>query len=82
MKHVALLRGVNVGGNNRVPMADLRALAEGLGWSDASTYINSGNLVFDVPRTSTRVLADELEAAIASDIGVTCRTLVLAGSGR
>jgi uncharacterized protein (DUF1697 family) len=43
---IALLRGVNVGGHKRVPMAELRALAAGLGWSDAQTYVQSGNLVF------------------------------------
>lgn len=43
---VALLRGINVGGGNRLAMADLRATAESLGWTDVSTYIQSGNLVF------------------------------------
>lgn len=80
MKHVALLRGVNVGGNNKVPMADLRRVAEGLGWDGVSTYINSGNLFFDAPRGSTRAYAEQLEAAIAEHIGVTCRALVLTAS--
>ncbi len=44
---IALLRGINVGGHNKVPMADLRALCEGdLGWRDVESYIQSGNLVF------------------------------------
>ena len=45
--HVALLRGVNVGGHRKVPMAQLRAVAEGLGLENARTYVASGNLVFD-----------------------------------
>lgn len=43
---VALLRGVNVGGNKRVPMAQLRILAQRLGWAHVATYLQSGNLVF------------------------------------
>ena len=42
---VALLRGINVGGHGKLPMADLRAIAEGLGYGDVATYIQSGNLV-------------------------------------
>ncbi len=44
--HIALLRGVNVGGNKKVAMADLRAFVEALGFKDARTLLNSGNLVF------------------------------------
>ena len=43
---VALLRAVNVGGT-KLPMADLRALLEGLGLTDVRTYLQSGNAVFD-----------------------------------
>lgn len=46
---VALLRGVNVGGANKVPMAGLRALAAGFGWTGVRSYIASGNLVFAAP---------------------------------
>lgn len=44
---IVLLRGVNVGGNNRVPMADLRAACEKEGFANTRTYVNSGNLVVD-----------------------------------
>ena len=43
--HVVLMRGVNVGGHNRLPMADLRALLGGLGYTDVATYLQSGNAV-------------------------------------
>jgi len=46
MKYLLLLRGVNVGGNHRVPMADLRALFTAAGCTDVHSYINSGNLFF------------------------------------
>ncbi len=47
MKYVALLRGINVGGNNRVEMKKLKAVFESLSCSNVSTYINSGNVIFE-----------------------------------
>jgi uncharacterized protein (DUF1697 family) len=45
--YVILLRGINVGGKNKVPMADLRKCLEGLGFSNVSTYIASGNVILE-----------------------------------
>ena len=47
MKCVLLLRGINVGGKNKVPMADLRNMISSLGYENVITYINSGNILFD-----------------------------------
>lgn len=47
MKYIALLRGINVGGHKRVEMKKLRALFESLGCINVSTYINSGNILFE-----------------------------------
>ena len=47
MKFIALLRGINVGGNNKVPMADLKLCFEELGFENVQTYINSGNVIFN-----------------------------------
>ena len=44
---IALLRGINVTGKNKIPMAELRSLAAGLGWRSVNTYIQSGNVVFE-----------------------------------
>ncbi|HEY2430218.1 MAG TPA: DUF1697 domain-containing protein [Acidimicrobiales bacterium] len=63
---VALLRGVNVGGKNALPMADLRAIATGCGHTAVRTYIQSGNLVFDSATTSTAEVAEQLQSAIAA----------------
>ena len=43
MKHIALLRGINVGGNRKILMADLRSLFEELGYTNVETYIQSGS---------------------------------------
>ncbi|MBI5852253.1 MAG: DUF1697 domain-containing protein [Planctomycetes bacterium] len=67
-RFLALLRGINVGGRNALPMAELRALGEELGWSNLRTYIQSGNLVFAAKRSGRDVerrLEDELEAGLA-----------------
>ena len=47
MKYAVLLRGINVGGNNKVVMSELRELVRQLGYEQVETYINSGNLFFD-----------------------------------
>lgn len=62
---VALLRAVNVGGKTMLPMAELKALAEGLGWTDAKTLLQSGNLVFRAegePDALEKALEDAIEA--------------------
>ena len=48
-RHVALLRGINVGKAKRIAMADLRALVADLGYRDVGTLLNSGNVVFTAP---------------------------------
>jgi uncharacterized protein (DUF1697 family) len=75
--HVALLRGINVGGHNRVPMPELRNLMTGLGHTDVATYIQSGNSVFTSDETDTTKLADELQQAIAGQLGVDCGVVVI-----
>jgi uncharacterized protein (DUF1697 family) len=61
--HVALLRGINVGGRNKVAMADLRKVVESLGHGDVATYIQSGNVVFTSNHTDTAAIAGELGRA-------------------
>ncbi|HJR26220.1 MAG TPA: DUF1697 domain-containing protein [Acidimicrobiales bacterium] len=66
-RYVALLRGINVGGKNKVAMADLREAVEGDGHTDVTTYIASGNVLFtsDAP---ARTLEDRLEAALEAKL--------------
>ena len=47
MKYVLLLRGINVGGKNKVAMSDLKDMISKLGYENVITYINSGNIIFD-----------------------------------
>jgi uncharacterized protein (DUF1697 family) len=67
-KWIALLRGINVGGRNAVPMAALRALCAGLGWREVETFIQSGNVVFEAGGPPG-ALESELEGALDARFG-------------
>lgn len=76
--HVALLRGINVGGAGKLPMAQLREVLEGLGHRDVATYIQSGNAVFSPgSRAGPQALARALEDAIEAAAGFRPATVVL-----
>jgi uncharacterized protein (DUF1697 family) len=74
-RRVALLRGVNVGGNKRVAMADLRSLLTGLGYDDVRTHLQSGNAVFSSSSSAGR-LAAQIERALAAELRLQCRVIV------
>ncbi|MCK8434984.1 DUF1697 domain-containing protein [Streptomyces sp. D2-8] len=67
--YAALLRGINVGGSRKVPMADLRTLLAGLGHDDVRTYLQSGQAVFSAGHGSEESLADEIAQAIDKRFG-------------
>jgi uncharacterized protein (DUF1697 family) len=69
-RHIALLRGINVGGKNKLPMQVLRALLEDLGCTAITTYIQSGNAVFDCSAGKAKTLSTDLAAAIAAELGL------------
>lgn len=74
----ALLRGINVGKTKRIAMADLRAAIADLGYLDAQTLLNSGNVVFQAPSdTVPAEAAARIQVKIAETLGVTSRVTVL-----
>lgn len=77
---MALLRAVNVGGRNRIAMADLRGLLEGLGYGEVRTHLQSGNAVFTTTTTTTgrtsEQLGQEIEGALAEEVGLAAKVLV------
>ena len=75
--HVALLRGINVGGRNKVAMADLRQVVASLGHGEVATYIQSGNVVFTSDQTDTAAIAGELGRALEERLGVRSSVVVL-----
>lgn len=74
-RHVALLRGINVGGRNPVPMADLRAAVEEAGFDRVVTYIQSGNVVFD-GHGSIEELERRVSACVAERFGLSLVVVV------
>ncbi len=68
-RYLALLRGINVAGKNKVVMADLRDAFTDAGFKSASTYIASGNVLFRTERPAT-MLEDEIEAALKERFGL------------
>lgn len=66
---VALLRAVNVGGTGKLPMAELRALCHELGFTDVTTYVQSGNAVFRTRQTDERRVAERLADGIERTFG-------------
>ncbi|MFD8519179.1 DUF1697 domain-containing protein [Streptomyces capillispiralis] len=68
-RYAALLRGINVGGSRKVPMAELRAVLEGLGHEQVRTHLQSGQAVFTAGHGDEASLAAELAAAIERHFG-------------
>ncbi|WP_411281064.1 DUF1697 domain-containing protein [Gemmatimonas sp.] len=75
--HIALLRGVNVGGTKKVPMLELRELARSLGFGNPRTLLNSGNLVYAAHGKPCEEAAIALEQGILQRMKVSTRVLVI-----
>jgi uncharacterized protein (DUF1697 family) len=73
---VGLLRGINVGGKTKVPMAELRAMFESLGYEDVRTYVQSGNVVFRSVFASEPDVKQTIEAAIERAFGLPVPVIV------
>jgi uncharacterized protein (DUF1697 family) len=65
-RYVALLRGINVGGRNAIPMSALMAAFEERGFDDVRTYIQSGNVLFSTPTASQAALTREIEGMLST----------------
>ena len=78
MEYVALLRGINVGGNNKVVMSELREQIEAAGFGHVRTYINSGNLLFEAEAPREDV-AQRVEDLLASRYDFPIRLALLTG---
>lgn len=76
MKYVALLRGINVGGKNKVKMETLREILVGGGFENVKTYINSGNVIFETVPTDELKLIEIIENAIKSEFLLKIKVMV------
>ncbi|MFT4416201.1 DUF1697 domain-containing protein [Fredinandcohnia humi] len=76
MVYIALLRGINVGGKNKIDMKLLKKTFERVGMNDVVTYINTGNIIFSYKDTSKTELSSILEEAIHHDFGLQIKVVV------
>lgn len=76
MRYIALLRGINVGGNTVLKMDDLRRTFEALGFRNVVTYINSGNLAFDSRSTPEEKLVARIEKALEKDLARSINVMI------
>jgi len=74
--HIALLRGINVTGKHILPMKDLRAIFEAAGAKDVSTYIQSGNVLFNAAPKAASAIASKVHAHIEADFGFASPVIV------
>jgi uncharacterized protein (DUF1697 family) len=78
-RYVVLVRGVNVGGHNKLPMAKFRELLTGLGFTDVATYLQSGNAVITAARQSPAKLATTVERALKQELNLSVQVLAVTG---
>lgn len=76
MVYIALLRGINVGGNNKIDMKQLKTAFEQAGMNNVVTYINTGNIIFEDEDHTKGELAELLEAVILNEFGLPIRVVV------
>ena len=74
---IALFRGINIAGNNPLPMRDLVRILERMGCKDVRTYIQSGNAVFRTAKGQPKKLAEEISSRIFKDHGFRPKVLLL-----
>ncbi len=75
MVYLALLRGINVGGNNKIAMQDLQKLFEDLGFNNVVTYINTGNIIFSSNKYDQSAIVQDLELAIISKFNLNIKVI-------
>jgi uncharacterized protein (DUF1697 family) len=77
VSYIALLRGINVGGNNIIKMAELRECITGLGFENVRTYIQSGNILFESTDQDSEVLETHIQEAIAVQFSIDLTVVVV-----
>jgi uncharacterized protein (DUF1697 family) len=76
MRYVALLRGINVGGQKSIKMTDLKNAFEALGFGNVKTYVQSGNVIFDAEPSDTSKLAGYIEDMVSRTYGFQVKTMI------
>jgi len=75
--YIALFRGINVGGRNKLPMRELVVILESLGLQNVKTYIQSGNIVFQNDDQSIKEISERMSQAVNESHGFLPKTIIL-----
>ena len=76
-RYIALLRGINISGKNKIPMAELKAGFTELGFAEAATYLNSGNVIFSSAIDDIDTLSNKIKLLIKDRFGLDIPVFVL-----
>lgn len=76
MKYIALLRGINVGRNKRIKMADLIKVFESLGFKNVKTYVQSGNVIFEHDSNDAAEIAESIERKISQTFSFSVNVII------
>ncbi|MFK5889323.1 MAG: DUF1697 domain-containing protein [Flavobacteriaceae bacterium] len=76
LKHIAFLRGINVGGHHKAPMADLKKVLEQLGFENITTLLNSGNVIFDAKNSNIESLEELVSKHLEKTFGFPIPTII------
>lgn len=77
IRYIALLRGVNIGGKNKVPMAELKRGFEKIAFEEVKTYLNSGNVIFSSNEDDTQKIGYQIEAMIQNEFDLEIPVFVI-----
>jgi uncharacterized protein (DUF1697 family) len=77
IKYAALLRGINVGGNNIIKMADLKTCFESMGFTDVSTFIQSGNIIFKSDEKDKIKITRRIEKILSATFNYTAKAVII-----
>lgn len=76
-RYIALLRGINISGKNKIPMPELKSCFIEIGYSNVTTHLNSGNVIFSVDESNEIILADRIKAVIQVRFDLDIRVFVV-----
>lgn len=77
IRYIALLRGINVGGNNIIKMVDLKAIFESMGFENVITYIQSGNVIFSTPEQNTKSIISTIENQLSESFNYESKIVLI-----
>ena len=76
-KYIALLRGINISGKNKIPMKDLKINLEDINYKNVITHLNSGNIIFESEETNKNIIKENIESMIKNKFNLEIPTYII-----